>query len=75
MKKIVCIIMLVILLFVLTGCSNTPNAYVRANDDIWRWTAVQVDLSSEAKIDRSHPYDLVYTDDGIDVTFHFIIKE
>jgi len=75
MKKVVCSIMLIILLFVLTGCSSITNTYVKANDDIWRWTVVKVDLSSEAKLDRSHPYDLVYTDDGIDVTFHFIIEE
>ena len=75
MKGIVYAIMGAILLFVGVICFSTRNAYVKANDDIWKWTSVQVDLSSEAKIDRSRPYDLTYTDDGIDVIFHFIIEE
>ena len=66
--------MLIVLLMILTGCS-LPNSYVAMNDTMWRDTIIRVQIDDNYVIDRSHPYDLLDVEDGIDVTVHFVKRE
>ena len=69
MRKFISIILLPVLILCFTGCANT---YARVNDSIWDADAILVDINDDMIIDRSHPYDISYNDNGVDVTFHFV---
>lgn len=69
MKKYISIILLFVVTICFAGCANV---YARVNDSIWREDAIIVDIDDNMIIDRSHPYDISYNDNGVDVTFHFV---
>ena len=69
MKKCISIILLIVIILCFAGCANT---YARANDSIWEADKILVDIDDGMIIDRSHPYDIIYNENGVDVTFHFV---
>lgn len=70
MKKIV---LLMLLIAALLLCCSCENSYVQTNDSIWADGKIRINLDNVA-LDRSHPYDIIDTEDGKDVVVHFLNK-
>lgn len=69
-KKIVLLMLLIVALLL---CCSCEYSYVQANDTIWAKDRVRLDLD-EVELNRSHPYDIIYTENGRDIVFHFLNK-
>ena len=74
MKKIVLAALLIVSTLCLSGC-DLSNSYVQTNDTIFRNTIIRVQIDDNYVVNRSHPYDIIDLENGIDVTVHFIPRE
>jgi len=69
MKKILCIAALLLILPMVLGCDdNYTEIYIYPSSES---NAVRIDLPGH-DLDKSSPYEIIYTDDGCDVIIHFI---
>jgi len=67
MKKILCVIGLMLLLLLILGCDSYTQISVYPSDSS---NILNIDLPGHT-LNENSPYEIIYTDDGCDVIIHF----
>jgi hypothetical protein len=71
-KKIIILFLLLISLLTLAACDGT-NPYIQVQNNNWTYSSynreIQIDKGYE--MDQSHSYDIIETENGIDVIIHY----
>lgn len=72
-KYACCVLVIMLVACVLAGC--TYRASIIIHDGQLESQATSVSLGTEYLLNRKEPYEMNYTDTGVDVTIHFLIKD
>mgnify|MGYP000884139180 CR=1 FL=1 len=67
--KIIFVTCLAIILLMLSGCVR--NAYISICPSSWDYNIKIIDINDKYILNDSHPYDIIETNNGIDVVLHF----
>jgi len=73
MKRIICIILLIILSFILCGCSDANKfPQLKICRSTWRADTIHVALRDGHNFNIHHLYDEVETENGYDIVVHIV---
>lgn len=73
MKNVVCVLVFALVACVLSGC--TYRAGITISDGKLEGIPTKISLGTEYLLNRKAPYEMSYTDSGVDVIIHFLIKD
>lgn len=74
MKKIICIILLIVLSFIFCGCSINEDKFPQLEicRSEWRADSIHIALRDNYNFNIQHLYEEVETKDGYDIIIHII---
>lgn len=72
MKKIIFILIIILALFALTGCSNEAYPYIEICRTIWTMDNLRIKVPPDLILDESMPYRFDYNNNTLTIYF---IKE
>lgn len=78
MKNLCMIPVFAMLIISLSGCgAKTPYPYIKVQNNCWSYSSYnrKIDVGSDYVMSQSHSYDIVETEQGVDVVIHFTDKE
>lgn len=61
------------LLISLSGCSTREYPYIQINSNVWDFSSENrtIYIGEKYQLNQAHTYDIVETEQGIDVVIHF----
>lgn len=71
-KYACCVLVIALVACALAGC--TYQAGITIHDGRMEWTVTEISIGTEYLLNRKEPYKLNYTDTGVDVVVHFLMK-
>lgn len=78
MKKLSVACFIALLVISLSGCAGEPEyPYIEAHNNGWNFSNYNrnIPIGSDYEMDQLHSYEIVETEQGIDVIIHFADKE
>lgn len=72
-KKILLLSLMLLLVFSLAGCEGA-NPYITVQNNGWTYSSYNRDIQIDKGyiMDQSHSYDIIQTEEGIDVVIHYL---
>jgi len=72
MKPLIITVLSVFLMYALCGCGEM-YPYIEVRSNCWNYSAYnrEIQIGSQYAMNQSHPYDLVETEQCVDVIIHF----
>ena len=76
-KKILLIILLILSILLLCGCSGDSSGqypYIRVINTIWKLDNFNIPIGNNYALDLKKPYEVTFSDDGAIVNIYFVKK-
>ncbi len=71
MKKLVITIIIMLIALTLCGCEDANHPNVIISPTMWRFDEIFIPVGDGYEYKPTNPYDIVETEEGIDVLVHF----